>query len=80
MLIDNDVGDKIWTVRDVLSYYGQWIGDERSAIVVMKQVKSRLPGTWSKCSYSTRMRAVRDLLQEYGYKDIPFASGYRRVK
>ena len=69
-----------WTVKEVMDYYGRWIENEVVAKDMMEEVKRRIPQLY-KLSFSAKMNQLRELLiYEYGHKDIPFISMYRRSK
>jgi len=78
---ENGVDDYVWSVKDVMGYYGEWLGNnEKVAIQLMREAMSKLNGQ-ERSRYSCRMRAIRNLLvYEYGFKDVPFCSGYRRIE
>ena len=77
---ENEVNDKLWTVKEVMFYYGEWIENEEVAVDIMKGIKRRISGFY-KITFTHRMNMVRDLLRyEWKIKDIPAVIGYRRLK
>ena len=77
---EDEVNNSIWTVEEVMFYYGEWIENEEVAVDMMKEVMRRTPAKFRR-SFSARMNLIRDLLKyEYGHIDIPFMSRYRRIK
>ena len=61
-----------WSIEDVMEYYGEYIKDEEEGLAIMKEVGDG--------GFSEMMRQVRLILIERKGVDIPFTSGYRRVK
>lgn len=77
---EDEVNDKLWTVKEVMFYYGKWIESEEVAVDIMKEVKKRTPAKWRN-NTSQRMNLVRDLLRyEWGIDGIPATVRYRRLK
>jgi len=67
---------EVWSVKDVMDYFGEELRDIDMAKAVMDIVEVRLPG---RHSYTEYMNEVRKILMESGY-NVPFRAGYRRVK
>lgn len=65
-----------WAMKDIMSYFGEYIRDERFAMIVVRMVERRI-GRSSR--YSHLMLEFREILNERGF-NIPFSLGYRRVK
>ena len=77
---EDEVNDKLWTVREVMFYYGEWIESEEVAVDIMKEIKRRTPTKW-RSNTSQRMNLVRDLLRyEWEIEDIPATIRYRRLR
>lgn len=77
---EDEVNDKLWTVKEVMFYYGKWIESEEVAVDIMKEVMKRTPFRFRR-SFSQRMNIVRDLLRyEWEIGDIPAIIGYRRLR
>lgn len=73
------VNDSEWNVDLVMDYYGEWLGSEGAAIILMMEIK-RLGGC-KRVSYGSRLRELRQLLiedYEFTCEDIPFTRTYRR--
>lgn len=78
------VNDKVWSVDLVMDYYGEWLGSERAAIVLMEDVREIVDQdqtAFKSLGYGSRLRELRQLLiDKYGFscEDIPFTVSYRR--
>lgn len=76
----NDVNKARWTAEEVTYYYGEWIGNEHSAELIMRTVARKTEGFY-KLAFTHRMNLVRDyLVYELGFKDVSFIPNYRRIK
>jgi len=77
---ENEVNDTVWTVKEVMFYYSDWIENEEVAVDLMKEIIRRTPYK-RRPNITSRMNLMRDLLMyEHGIKDIPFMTSYRRIK
>jgi hypothetical protein len=69
-----------WNVKDVMSYFGDYLEYESEALAMMDAVELRIKiARQTGVDYRTLMNGMRDLLKEFGH-DVPFCLQYRRAK
>jgi len=67
-----------WKLEDVIEEFGKW-GSVEELKKAMEIVEDSRDGR-GKDTYKKKMNLVRMVLREWGYKDIPFRSGYYKRK
>lgn len=67
-----------WTVKEVMEYFGEYVGNEEGARIAMDEVASKVE-KFGRYSYTARMNFMRQYLKEKGFEVI-FRTGYRRIK
>ncbi len=68
-----------WTVKDVMSYYGEHFRNEIEAQDAMDEIERRVR-RFSAYSYNDKMRLMREYLKEQFGIETTFVCGYRRAK
>jgi hypothetical protein len=67
----------LWKVKDVMSYFSEWVRDEEEADEIMREVERE---GWNRSmGYGEIMREFRQKLLDRGF-EVPFMCGFRRCK
>lgn len=80
MVVDLNEDDDIWTVDDVMKYYGDIIPNKAIANTLMRMIHTRT-SRWNTRSLTYRMRELRNMLKyELAFSDLHYTARYERCK